>query len=275
MKVSVIIPTYNRAAYLPLAIDSVLAQTDSAIDIELIVVDDGSTDGTADLVAQYYPDVVYLSMHNQGVSAARNVGLAQASGQWIALLDSDDLWLPNKLASQMALLADSGLLVCHTEEIWVRNGRRVNQMRKHQKYGGDIYQHCLALCAMSPSSIVIHRSVFDDIGHFDQTLPACEDYDLWLRLAARYQVALLAEPMIIKNGGHDDQLSQKHWGMDRFRVIALAKMLNNHCAWLSESQVQATRAMLLQKLQILHNGAVKRGNKELIASCQQQLAQYK
>jgi len=272
MKVSVIIPSFNRAYCLPNAIDSVLSQNFEC-ELELIVIDDGSTDETRELIAQSYPDVVYLHQANLGVSGARNYGLREASGDWIALLDSDDVWLPNKLATQIKLLRETGLKVCHTEEIWIRNGVRVNQMNKHQKTGGLIYQNCLPLCAMSPSSIMIHRSVFDDIGVFDESLPACEDYDLWLRLSARFEVAFVSEPMIIKVGGHDDQLSRQHWGMDRFRVIALQKMLFEHAEFLTQAQAQATKTILIKKLNILRNGAVKHNNDNLVADCERRLEQ--
>ncbi len=100
--------------------------------------------------------------------------------------------------------------VCHTDEIWIRNGRRVNARKKHGKKGGWIFQHCLPLCAMSPSSIMIHRDVFTALGGFDERLPACEDYDLWLRITARYPVLFTRQPLIEKYGGHDDQLSRKY-----------------------------------------------------------------
>lgn len=276
MKLSVIIPSFNRASVLPRALDSVLAQswTES---IELIVVDDGSTDGTAELIAQRYPNIRYLYQDNAGVSAARNLGLAAAKGDWIALLDSDDAWLTGKLARQFALLEQTGLQICHTEEIWVRNGVRVNQMNKHKKAGGQIFANCLPLCAMSPSSIVLQRAVFDRVGVFDPNLPACEDYDLWLRIACQFEVAFVAEPCITKYGGHEDQLSRQYWGMDRFRVIALEKLLTgaDKPLHLSVEMTQAAHAMLVKKTTILLKGARKHQNHELIDECQNRLARFK
>lgn len=113
---------------------------------------------------------------------------------------------------------------------------------------------------MSPSSIVIHRSVFDDIGNFDTSLPACEDYDLWLRMTARYPVLYIEEPQIMKYGGHEDQLSQKHWGMDQYRIKALQKVIveNN----LSIENKQQATDMLLKKCKIFQQGALKRGKTE-------------
>lgn len=278
MNLSIIIPSFNRADTLERALDSVLQQTyfqqDAAF--EIIVVDDGSADGTAELVKTRYPSVHFLQQANRGVSSARNRGLRQARGEWIALLDSDDEWLPHKLMTQMALLNDSGLKVCHTEEIWIRDGHRVNQMNKHKKRGGWIYEHCLPLCAMSPSSIVLHRDVFDAVGVFDEDLPACEDYDLWLRVAARFEVAFVEQACIRKYGGHADQLSRQHWGMDRFRVVALENCLNHPVigASLTVDQRQKTLKVLVKKLKILKNGAQKRGNTDLLTSCEAKLMRW-
>lgn len=270
MLISVVIPTYNRAAVLARAIQSVYAQTwlEQGGNLELIVVDDGSDDGTAELVQEMFPQVRYIYQHNAGVSAARNVGLRHCQGDWIALLDSDDEWLPNKLQRQVDLLAQTGLLICHTEEIWIRNGRRVNQMNKHKKYGGWIYPYCLPLCAMSPSSIIIHRSVFEEIGNFDESFEVCEDYEMWLRLTSSYQVAFVQEACINKYGGHADQLSTRHWGMDRFRVRALEKILRSELAPLYRGK---TLDSLLVRLEILLNGAIKHRNRSLEQACRDKI----
>lgn len=274
MKVSVIIPSFNRIGVLPRAIDSVLIQM--ADSMEIIVVDDGSVDGTDVYLDENYPQVTLIKQANQGVSAARNAAIQQARGDWIALLDSDDQWLDNKLKQQLAELDKTGLKVCHTDEIWIRNGVRVNQMNKHKKRGGKIFQHCLPLCAMSPSSIVIHRSVFEELGTFDESLPACEDYDLWLRIAAHYEVAYIERPLIKKYGGHDDQLSRQFWGMDRFRVIALDNLLSNpdNVTSLNEQDYEAALAMLIKKTKILLKGAVKHDNQVLIKDCEERLGRW-
>ncbi len=257
--VSVIIPTHNRIHTLPRALDSVLAQS-RAID-EIIVVDDGSTDSTADLVLDNYPEVTLLQQPNLGVSAARNHGIREATSDWIALLDSDDRWLPTKLEAQFALLEQHpDHRLCHTEETWIRNGQHVNQMHKHRKSGGHIYSQCLPLCVISPSSALLHRTLLDEVGLFDETLPACEDYDLWLRICAREPVLFVDTPRIEKYGGHDDQLSRRHWGMDRFRIRALEKMLAT--GLLTPDQESETVAMLLRKAAILEQGARKRGKQE-------------
>lgn len=271
-----IVPTFNRLAVIKRCLHSVVTQKVpfSEQEVELIVVDDGSTDGTAEYLASEFPDVIYMSQSNAGVSAARNLGLSVAQGEWIALLDSDDEWLPNKLIAQFQLLSESGLKVCHTEERWIRNGVRVNQMKKHTKRGGWIFEHCLPLCVMSPSSMLIHRSVFDTVGLFNESLAACEDYDLWLRITARYEVAYVDKACINKYGGHADQLSRQYWGMDRFRVVALENCLTDSCVakYLSPQLQDSVRSMLTKKLTILLKGAVKHSNYELIEECNARLA---
>lgn len=264
-RVSVVIPTFNRATLVERAIDSVLGQTHSAF--EIIVVDDGSTDNTSATLRNKYSDkLVVFQQSNRGVSAARNVGIAHATGNWIALLDSDDEWLPSKLAQQLALIKNhTDCLLCHTDEIWIRNGVRVNAMNKHKKSGGDIYQQCLPLCAISPSSVIFQKQLLDDVGNFDETLPACEDYDLWLRICAQHKVHYLDQKLLVKYGGHEDQLSRKHWGMDRFRIKSLQKMLQLNV--LSEDKQASTVTTLTKKIQILLNGAIKHNNTALIEEC--------
>ncbi len=253
--VSVIIPTHNRAHTLSRALESVLAQSHPVL--EIIVIDDGSTDETPGLMAEQYAQCCYLRQDNQGVSAARNRGIQQARGEWLALLDSDDCWMPKKLERQFDRLAAlPGHRLCHSDEIWIRNGKRVNAMRKHAKQGGHIYQYCLPLCVISPSATLLHRSLFEVYGLFDENLPACEDYDLWLRICSREPVAYVDEPLVIKYGGHEDQLSRRHWGMDRFRVHALGKLLESQT--LSPADRAKTLRTLEQKCQILIQGAEKR-----------------
>lgn len=264
--VSVIIPTYNRCHTLARALDSVLAQQHAAH--EVIVVDDGSTDDTTHWINSHYPQVTLISQANKGVSAARNTGITNATGEWIALLDSDDYWFPQKLKVQLQLLQHHpNLRLCHSEEHWIRSGKRVNPMNKHQKTGGWIFQQCLPLCAISPSASLINKSVFAELGGFDEALPACEDYDYWLRLCSREPVAYSSEALIQKYGGHDDQLSQQHWGMDRFRLEAIAKLLREHnsTAYLRPDDYHAALHTFNNKLSIYCDGAIKRSRHEHVA----------
>ncbi len=259
MEISVVIPTYNRIGVLPRAIDSVLAQTFPAK--EILVIDDGSNDETASIIGESYPQIRLIRQNNLGVSAARNSGIREAQCEWIALLDSDDEWRPEKLMKQArAPGLSTQFQVCHTDEIWIRRGLRVNPMKKHAKPDGWIFSQCLPLCCVSPSSVMIHSDVFQQAGVFDEELPVCEDYDMWLRIFSRYPVLLVAENLLCKYGGHDDQLSRKLWGMDRFRVKALVNLLEADT--LNAEQESQTREMLIGKIEILMNGFRKRQNYE-------------
>jgi len=245
--VSVVVPTFNRAHLINRALQSVVSQTYRPLD--LIVVDDGSTDDTCERVRTEYPHATLLSQSNQGVSAARNRGLSVAQGDWIAFLDSDDTWCESKIEQQLQALAkEPRSRICHTDEVWIRNGVRVNPMNKHLKSGGNIFKQCLPRCVISPSAVLLHRSVFEDFGSFDEELPACEDYDLWLRLSAKLPVTYLPEKLVVKYGGHDDQLSKKYWGMDRFRIASLEKLIRSGA--LTTTQIQSAANEMLIKLDV-------------------------
>ena len=204
----------------------------------------------------------YIYKENGGVSSARNIGIELSSSEYVALLDSDDHWKPTKLEGQLSSLKKESFScrVSHTDEIWIRNGIRVNPHKKHGKNGGDLFEKCLKMCCISPSSALIHRSVFNDLGGFDESLKACEDYDFWLRYCAFEQTHFVNEQLTIKNGGHSDQLSQMYWGMDRFRIYSLEKLLKNRN--LSRSKYQLALTELILKLKILMNGSMKRGKKD-------------
>ncbi len=257
-KVSVIIPTYNRLPMLMEAIDSVLTQDFE--DFELIVVDDGSTDGTADEIRKM-GGRVRLIQHpeNRGVSAARNKGILHARGKYIAFLDSDDLWVKGKLKIQAAFLDENPHYpLCYTDEIWIRKGKRVNPMLKHAKYSGWIFEKCLPLCIISPSSAMMRKTLFKKVGLFDEALPVCEDYDFWLRVSARFPIFFINRKLIIKRGGHPDQLSQRSWGNDRYRVIALEKLLSE--PYIGNKEKEMILKEMKKKCQILSRGFLKRGN---------------
>ena len=269
--ISVVIPTYNRSVLLERALDSVLAQALPAD--EIIVVDDGSADNTVSMLKSRYPEVNLITQDNRGVSAARNAGIKAARHEWIALLDSDDVWHQNKLEIQLQALQHSPeYLICHSNEIWIRNGFRANQMNKHKKAGGLIFQHCLPLCAISPSTVMIHRLLLNKVGLFDETLPACEDYDLWLRICSRYPVLYIDEALISKYGGHNDQLSRQYWGMDRFRIQALNKIITK--ASLSKIDRDAAIKTMIDKINIYITGAEKHGNTEHVDDFKQLLTKY-
>ncbi len=257
MRISVIIPVYNRPQVRQ-AVDSVLAQTRPAD--EVIVVDDGSTDATPAVAADYGDSVIWIRQAHGGVSAARNRGIALARYEWLAFLDSDDLWHENKLQRQCEeLQKQPDYFACYTDEEWRKNGRWMNQSKHHQKYSGWIYHYCLPLCIISPSSILLHRRTLDASGLFDEQLPACEDYDLWLRLCLRFPVLFIPERLIVKQAGAWPQLSMQH-GLDRYRIIALNKVLQNEC--LTQEQRSATISTLQEKCRIYALGCRKHKREE-------------
>lgn len=260
---SVIIPSYNRKDRLKNAIDSVLAQDEK--DFELIVVDDGSDDGTSDLVEEYSDRIIYIYQKNSGVSAARNSGIASSNSPYITLLDSDDTWNYNKLRSDREFIGNNpGIMIHQTEDIWIRNGRRVNPGLKHLKPEGNIFIQSLRLCLISPSSVCINRKIFEEYGMFDEKLPVCEDYDLWLRVTPFEKVGLIKEKLITRYAGHDDQLSSSYWGMDRFRLYSILKFLHHSGDRIDGSCRDASVECALEKCVILINGAEKRGNVPLV-----------
>jgi glycosyltransferase involved in cell wall biosynthesis len=258
--VSVIIPTFNRAQKIARAVASVLYQTFA--DYEILVIDDGSEDTTSKALAPFLPHIQCIThSKNLGVSAARNTGIRASDSPLIAFLDSDDYWLPDKLATQVSFFSEHPQAVaCQTEERWIRRGVRVNPMKKHFKLSGEIFEPCLKLCVVSPSAAVVKRSLLEEVGVFDEDFPVCEDYDLWLRISWKYPIWLIPEPLVIKEGGSPDQLSRSIEGMDRYRIRAIARLLGSGC--LGERQTEAALKELHFKCRVYGNGCMRRGKKK-------------
>lgn len=270
--VSAIVPVHNRAWCIRRSIESVLAQDYRPL--ELIVVDDGSTDDTPRLLGEIAREMTeyveskaggialrILRQDNCGVSAARNLGIRAARGSLIAFLDSDDEWLPQKTSRQAAdLLAHPGMRVHQTGETWVRRGRRVNPPQRLRKRAGDLFEQSLDHCAISPSAAMLRREVFDEVGLFDETFPACEDYEMWLRITCRHEVGLLDEALIVKHGGHADQLSFTVEALDRHRIRAIVKTLDSGV--LSAVQREMAVRALEAKCRIYAEGCRKRSRED-------------
>ena len=259
-EVSVIIPTYNREEQVCRAIESVLGQTYN--DYEIIVIDDASTDNTQERLGKF-KDRIKLITHqkNRGVSAARNSGIKEAKGKYIALLDSDDHWLPEKLRVQIDFFNNNpDALICQPQEIWIRKGKRVNPAKKHLKPSGDIFIPSLKLCLVSPSAVMIKKQLLDEVGLFDEELPVCEDYDLWLRISYKYPVHLIKQDLLVKEGGAPDQLSLSMNGMDRFRITAMGKIFKQGV--LNKVQEKALLEELNNKCRVYGEGCIKRGKIE-------------
>ena len=261
-KISVVIPTLNRINTLQRALDSVINQTYKPA--EIIVVDNGSSDGTLKFLREQYPKITILTENKIGVSSARNKGIKKSINQWIALLDSDDAWHPRKLEIQTSML-DSALKeynLIHTDEVWFRNNKHINQMKKHKKQGGYIFERCLSLCCISPSSVLFKKNILDKVGLFDESLPVCEDYDMWLKICSSEEVLFAQDKLTYKYGGHKDQLSKSYWGMDRFRIKYIENIIKNFD--LTYNQQKQAKKELIKKLKIIINGAFKRNNLSIV-----------
>ena len=260
MQISVIIPTYNRAERLGKAIDSVLKQSHQ--DFELIIVDDGSDDNTAEVIESYSSDIVYLRQENSGPAAARNRGIEKARYDLLAFLDSDDWFAKNKLETQMeSMNRNPSYLISHTQETWYRNGNILNQKVKHRKNSGDIFKQSLELCAVGMSTVMIRRETFERYGLFDEDFSCCEDYDLWLRVSAEQEFLLVDEPLTLKDGGRADQVSTIYRvGMDKFRIRAIMKILTS--GRLTEEQTGIALRELEYKCRIYGTGCLKHGKVE-------------
>ncbi len=251
--ISVVVPTYNRAWALERALESLFAQTLSPL--EIVVVDDGSSDNTPLILKSYQDRISVIRTENRGVSHARNVGIKASRGEWIAFLDSDDVWDRHKLQHQRAFhKANPHIYFSHTHERWIRAEKEIKQKKHHQKPQGWCFEENLPFCKIAPSTVMMRRSLFEDVGYFDESLAVCEDYDLWLRVTKRYEVGLIPKALTTKYGGHEDQLSMRYHSMDKERIHALLKHKDHPKA----------REEIIKKCNILINGARKRDKLESV-----------
>jgi len=254
---SVIIPTLNRKSFLDIALMSVFQQTYE--NFEVIVIDDGSSDHTEENIARYDQSrIVYQYQDHHGVAHARNRGCEMARGDFIAFLDSDDHWVPQKLEKTLESIRNySHISIFHTDELWYRNGELLNPKKKHKKPTGFVYKNALPLCCISLSTAVLKRDVFKTVGLFDEEFPICEDYDFWLRATSQYEVKLIPEYLTLKDGGRSDQLTSNVWGLDRYRIKAMVKMIKS--GLLESDEFQCTLKEIKKKCHVYIEGAQKRG----------------
>lgn len=294
MTISVVIPTYNRVRLLAEAVESVVSQTVARAEIELVIVDDGSTDATPLYLADLQRRPTSSNMRLRVVASdhcgipgkARNRGVAASRGSLVAFLDSDDLWRPGKLAAQIGL-HESGNRLSHTSEIWLRSGREISQATQTHLREGWVFKDALQKCTIGPSTAMISRELFDEFGGFCEELEIAEDYELWLRLTCRVQVAYLDEPYTVKRAGHGDQLSEKHGQIEIFRIRALRGLLDRDefagveipapgppgaAARLSADSL--ARAELARKLRIYAAGCRKRGRNDEATRCEIDALRY-
>lgn len=256
--VSIIIATYNRPGMTLRAIDSVLNQSFKGF--ELIIVDDGSSDMTEKFVTSCNDRRLrYFKTDHRGVAHARNFGVHKSKGEWICFLDSDDVWRRHKLSEQIRFhMAHPEIFISQTDDIWIRHGKRVNKMKKHEFREGNLFKESLKLCLICCSSVMLKKSLFWDAGGFDESLPTCEDFDLWLRITARHEVGFVRKFLVTKFGGHADQLSRAFPVMDRYRISVLEKLLLS--GLLSTEQELWTREELAIKKTIVQKGSLKRAS---------------
>lgn len=274
IKVDVIIPCYNRAETIERAVVSVFNQTYPHFN--LYVVDDGSTDNTGDLIGPYlkHDHFHYLKQANLGVSAARNLGIRNSHSPWVAFLDSDDEWLPNKLEAQMKYIQQNpGQRFVHSNELWIRNGVRVNPKVKFDKSNNDLFRRSLEMCLISPSTTMIERTLLLENGLFDESFDICEDYDLWLKILAKMEVGFITDHLVKKYGGHEDQLSTKFPAMDLWRIRSLIKLLE--AGVLSTEKDQQIRAEIAKKAEILTQGLIKHKQIDQLNKLQEMLNRIK
>jgi len=291
MDISVVIPTYNRYEFLKRALTSVQNQTYQAK--EIIVIDDGSTDDTSqikvilNLIQNLGIKTKYIYQENKGVSSARNTGIKHSTCKWIAFLDSDDEWREDKLALHVDYHKQNlNIPMSYTDEKWIRNGIEVKIPKKFKKIGKDIFAENLEYCNIAPSSVLILKEILNQVQNdgvvFDEELEVCEDYDLWLRITCRYEVGLIDEKLITKYAGHEDQLSFKHWGMDRFRVIALenvpyeisSQAENDYNLSFRATTRNLIKQTLVKKYKLLLKGAIKYDKIQDIKNYQEKLKLY-
>jgi glycosyltransferase involved in cell wall biosynthesis len=252
--ISVIIPTHNRSSTLRRALDSVFLQTFR--DFEVIVVDDGSIDNTKSICDEY--ELTYIHQENQGVSSARNRGVLASKGEWISFLDSDDRWHANKLQKQFDFIKDSSHSFVHSNEVWIRNGVRVNPHKKHKKGGGDQFVANLNHCVISPSTVILKKDLFEYFDGFDESYPVCEDYDLWLKIISTQEIGFIEDPLVDKFGGHEDQLSTRYFAMDYYRIKSLYWIFKNRN--LSQDKENALLETSIKKCKVLIQGYKKHNN---------------
>lgn len=230
-KVSVIIPTYNYGRYLIEAVESVLNQTYK--DFELIVVDDGSTDNTREVLKPYLHRLRYMYQENQGISAARNRGFQESTGEYIAYLDADDVWLPEKLAKQIPLLDEDPSLgfVCGATHEMDQDGK-IFHLRNKPRRSEDTFESLFRKNFIPTLTVVIRRSCLETVGGFDTSLPLSQDYDMWLRLAKRYKFVYWNIPLA-KYRVHANNISKNQSQRLRSHLKIISKKeISGDMSWL-------------------------------------------
>ena len=263
--VSAVIPVYNRLELLKEAAGSVFRQTWK--DLELIIADDGSDSRIRQWEKELYSEklpipvkFIYLS-HTGFPGLVRNRGAEAASGQYLAFLDSDDLWLPEKIEKQVRFFKENpSLKIVHTREKWDRNGKEVSQSGQKHKRSGDIFSDALKKCIIGPSTVMIQKDYFYSLGGFREDLEIAEDYELWLRITAESSIGYIDEQLTVKRAGYCEQLSEKYGQIEIFRLKALHTLIGNGA--FSAERKYAAKEEFRNKAKIYAAGCRKRGRNE-------------
>ena len=256
--VSVIIPVYNRYEQLTEAVESVLRQTFQ--NYEIIIVDDGSEDERIEWFSISNGLKYYKTEHTGMPGFVRNRGFEIARGNYIAFLDSDDMWNIYKLERQFQYMdKHPEYRIMHTKEIWIRNGKILSQSKQKHKREGDIFKDGLKKCIVGPSTVLLESSLFEEFGGFREDLEIAEDYELWLRVLSKYEIGYLDESLIIKRDGDWAQLSKKYDYIEIFRIKGLKDLVEN--GYFEEKKMAEARKELMRKIEIYMKGVKKRGKK--------------
>lgn len=240
-KVSVVIPSYNCAVYLPKAVESVLAQTFQ--DLEILVVDDGSNDNTAEVLAPYLDRIHYLPQANCGLPGARNTGIRKARGEYIALLDADDSWLPEKLAHQLPCFSTPEVGIVYSDfSVCYADGRSLASYLADRPLASEgwVVDHYLQSRFLFPSTMVFRRECFEQCGLFDQEMLAAEDIELFTRMCLRWQVKRVNECLMVRTEGTHN-ITANGGKMNTYTILAFEKILQR------EGSLPATTLHILHR----------------------------
>jgi len=256
--VSVIIPVFERYERFIEAVESVLRQTFK--DFELIVIDDGSKDQRIEWFS-LSSGAKYIRIEHSGKPGfVRNRGVEIARGEYIAFLDSDDMWNLKKLEIQLSFMKKNSFRISHTKELWVKNGKLISQKKQKHKREGDIFKDALKKCIVGPSTVMMERSLFEEFGGFREDLEIAEDYELWLRILSKYEIGYINTLLTIKRAGNWPQLSGKYGQIEIFRIEGLKKLIEEK--FFQGGKMELAKKELLRKINIYMRGLIKRNKQE-------------
>lgn len=266
--ISVIIPCYNRTSLLKEAVISVFKQ--SFTSFELIIVDDCSEENIEKAIAELQDETVFLpplrfislKKHSGMPGYVRNRGVEVANGEFVAFLDSDDLWENDKLEKQIAVLLERKGSFCHTREKWVRQGKIISQSSQKHKREGDIFEDALWKCIIGPSTVMMKKLLFEKYGGFWEDIEVAEDYELWLRITSENSVLYIDEPLTIKRAGDWEQLSEKYGQIEIFRIKAIKNLLEKRFFSSMAEKETLAKDIFAKKCAIYATGCRKRGKCE-------------